>query len=148
MTNNCWCSVDPHFQDVVGCLCQFILITKDVNTSKINRDVPMSIFKIISSISEYDHKCETRNAEREIRTDGSTQPRPHLRVNGYVSEFCPPRVSGSGIWMGLEPNRPVFVDRTWNAGRLPAPIPNISQKLKKIFLWQCSKGIREYGIYL
>ena len=42
--NNCWCSVDAHFWDVVGRVSQFILIIKAANTSKSNNDVPMSTF--------------------------------------------------------------------------------------------------------
>jgi len=59
---------------------------------------------INSSISECDHQCETRNAETEIGTDGSSQTRRNPQVDGYGSGLGPPRVNGSGFWMGLEPN--------------------------------------------
>jgi hypothetical protein len=38
-------------------------------------------FTIISSICESDHKCETRNAEHEIGTDGSSQTRRNPRLD-------------------------------------------------------------------
>ena len=72
-----------------------------------------------SSISECDDKCETRNAEPEIGTDGSSQTRRNLRVDGYGSGFAPPRVSMLGFWTGLEPNRPVFPFQTRTASGLP-----------------------------
>jgi len=81
---------------------------------------------INSSISECDHKCETRNAEAEIGTDGSSQTRPKPRVDGYGSGFGLPRVSWSGCWTGLELNRPVFAVQTRTAGGLPGPIANTS----------------------
>jgi len=40
---NRWLSIDSHFQDVVGRMCLFIVITKAADKSKIIRDVPMSI---------------------------------------------------------------------------------------------------------
>ena len=79
---------------------------------------------ISSSISECDHKCETRNTEPEIGPDGSSQTRRNPRVDGYGSGFGPPRVSGSGFWPGLEPNRPVCAVQTRTAGRLPGPVAN------------------------
>jgi len=63
-------------------------------------------FTISSSISEYDHKCETQNAEPEIGPDGSSQTRRNPRVDGYGSGFGPPRVSGSGfgrVWNRTDP---------------------------------------------
>jgi hypothetical protein len=101
-----------------------VLHIKAANTSKMNRDVPMSIFTINSSISERDHKCETRNAVPEIGTDGSSQPRRNPPVDGYGSQFGPPRGSESVFWIGLEPTRPVFMVQAWTAGRLPRPIGN------------------------
>jgi len=44
-------------------------------------------FTINSRISECDYKCETRNAEPEIRTDGSSQTQQNPRVDVYVSGF-------------------------------------------------------------
>jgi hypothetical protein len=32
-TNNCWQSVDAHFQDLVGRVCLFVLVIKTANTS-------------------------------------------------------------------------------------------------------------------
>jgi len=81
-------------------------------------------FTIDSSISEYDHKCETRNTEPEIGTDGSSQTWRNPRVDGNGSRFGPPRVSGSGFWTGLEPNRPVFAVQTRTAGGLPGLVAN------------------------
>jgi hypothetical protein len=81
-------------------------------------------FTINSSISECDHKCETRNAEPEIGTDGSSQTRRNPRVDWYRSAFGSPRVSGTGFWMGLELNWPVFAVQTRTAGGLPGPVAN------------------------
>jgi hypothetical protein len=81
-------------------------------------------FAISSSISECDHKCETRNAEPEIWPDVSTQTRQNPRVDGSGPGFGPPRVSGSGFWLGLEQNRPVFAVQTRTAGGLPRPVAN------------------------
>jgi len=81
-------------------------------------------FTIHSSISECDHKCETWNAEPKIGTNGSSQTRGNPRVDGYGSAFGLPRVSRSGFWPGLEPNRPVFVVRTRTAGGFPGPVAN------------------------
>jgi len=76
-------------------------------------------FTINSSISECDHKYGTRNAEPVIGTDGSSQTWPNPRVDWYRSGFGPPRVSGSGFWTVLEPNRPVFAVQIRTAGGLP-----------------------------
>jgi len=89
-------------------------------------------FTINSRISEYDHKCETRNAEPEIGTDRSSQTRRNPRVDGYGSRFGPPRVCGSGFWPVLEPNRPVFAVQTRTAGGLPGPVANTSQGAPRI----------------
>jgi hypothetical protein len=40
----CWHSVDTHFQNVVGRVSMRILHIKAPNSSKMNRDVPVSIF--------------------------------------------------------------------------------------------------------
>jgi len=82
---------------------------------------------IRSSPSECDHKCETQNAEPEIRPDGSSQTRRNLSVDGYGSGFGPPRVSGSAYWPGLEPNRPRFAVQTRTAGRSPGHVANSSR---------------------
>jgi len=81
-------------------------------------------FTINSSISECDHKYETRNTEPEIGTDGSNQTRRNPPVGRYGSGFGQPRVSGTGFWTVLEPNRPVFAVQTWTAGGLPGPVAN------------------------
>ena len=86
-------------------------------------------FTIISSISECDHKCETRNAEPEIGPDGSSQTWRNPRVDGYWSGFGPPRVCGSGFWPVLEPNLPVFAVQTRTAGGLPGPVANSSDDI-------------------
>jgi len=94
-------------------------------------------FTINSRISECDHKYETRNAEPEIGTDGSSQTRRNPLVDGYGSGFGPPRVRGLGFWMVLEPNRPVFVVQTRTAGGLPGPVANtkysVFNKWKKVW---------------
>jgi hypothetical protein len=58
-------------------------------------------FTIDSSITECDYKCETRMAEPEIGTDGSSQTRRNLRVDGYGPRSGPARVTRSGFWAGL-----------------------------------------------
>ena len=102
----------------------FVLHIKAAKMSKMKCAVPMSFFMIHSSMSEWDHKCETRNAELEIGTDGSSQTWRDPRVDGYGSGFCSPRVSGSGFCPGLELNRPVFAVQIWTAGELPGPVAN------------------------
>jgi len=82
---------------------------------------------INSSISECDHKCETRNAEPEIRTDGSSQTWRNPQVDGYRSRFGPPRVCGSSLWSVLEPNQPVIAVQTRTAGGLPGPVANTNE---------------------
>jgi len=79
---------------------------------------------IISSISECDHKCETRKAEPDIGTDGSSQTRRNPQVDGYGSGYGPPSVCGSGFWTVLEPNRPVFAVQTQTADGVPGPVAN------------------------
>jgi hypothetical protein len=81
-------------------------------------------FMINRRVSECDHKCETRNAEPENGTDGSSQTRRNLRVDGDGSAFGPPRVCGSGFWTVLELNRPVFAAQTRTAGGLPVSVAN------------------------
>jgi len=88
-------------------------------------------FTIHSSISECDHKCETRNAEPEIGTDESSQTRRKLRVDGYRSGFGPPRVSRLGFGPGLEPIRSVFAFQTRTAGGLPGPVANTTAEANK-----------------
>jgi len=66
----------------------------------------------------------TWKPEPEIGTDRSSETRQNLRVDGYGSRFGPPRCSGSGFWMGLEPNRTVLAVRTRTAGGLPGPVAN------------------------
>jgi len=83
-------------------------------------------FTISSSISECSDICETRNAEPEIGSDGSSQTRRNRRVDGYWTGFDPSRVSRLGFWPGLEPNRPIFEVRTRTAGGSPEPVANTS----------------------
>jgi hypothetical protein len=89
-------------------------------------------FTINSSISECDNKCETRNAEPEIGTDGSSQTRRNPQVDGYGSGFGPPTVCASGFWTVLEPNRPIFAVQTRTAGGLPRPVANSKQVRPKV----------------
>jgi len=53
-------------------------------------------FTIISSISECDHRCESRNAEPEIGTDRSSLTWHNPRVDGYRSGFGLPGAGGLG----------------------------------------------------
>ena len=87
-------------------------------------------FTIHSSISECDRQCETRNAQPEIGTDGSSQTRRNPLVDGYGSGFGLPRVSWSVFWPGLEPNWSVFGVQTRTAGGLPGPVANTSSILE------------------
>ena len=72
----------------------------------------------------------TRHAQPEIGPDGSSQTRQNPRVDWYGSGFGPPRLSGSGFWTVLEPNRPGFAGQTRTAGRLPGPVANTSSILQ------------------
>jgi hypothetical protein len=67
---------------------------------------------------------KTRKIEPEIATDGSSQTRQNLRVDGYVSWFCPPRRGGWDFWTILEPNQIVIEVRTRTAGRSPGSVAN------------------------
>jgi len=81
-------------------------------------------YTINSSISECDLQYETRNAEPEIGTDKFRQSRWNPLVDGSGSRFGTPRVSGSGFWLRLEPNQPVFLLQTRTAGGLRGPVAN------------------------
>jgi len=85
-------------------------------------------FTITSSISECDHKCETRNAQPEIGTDGSSQTLRNREVDGYRSRFGAPGVSGLGFWMGLELNQPIVVVQTRTADGLAGPVANTNDQ--------------------
>jgi hypothetical protein len=85
-------------------------------------------FTINSSISKCDHQCETRNAEPEIRTDGSSHTWQNTRVGRYGSGIGPQRVCRSGFWTVLEPNPPVFAVQTRTTGGLPGPLANTNDK--------------------
>jgi len=76
---------------------------------------------------------KTRNAEPDIGTDGSSQTRQNPQVDWYGSRLGLPRLSGSGFWMVLELNRPVFAGQTWTAGRSPGPVANTSQCCSVVF---------------
>jgi len=58
---------------------------------------------------------KTRNAEPDIVTDWSSHTGHTPRLDRYGSRFVPPRLSGSGCWPGLKPNRPVLAGQTWTA---------------------------------
>jgi hypothetical protein len=126
-----WCSLDALLMLIsrmwLGAWVCLFCIPRRLIHRKWTVTYQCQYFMIISSISECNQKCETRNAEPEIGTGRSIQTRQHPRVDGYRSRFCPPRVSGSGFWMGLELNRPVFVFQTRTAGRLPEPVANTSR---------------------
>jgi len=66
----------------------------------------------------------TWKPEPEIPTDGTSQTWQHQQADWFRSGFGPPRCSGSGFWMGLEPNRTVLVVWTRTAGGLPRPVTN------------------------
>jgi len=101
-------------------------------------------FTISRSMSECDHKCETRNADPEIGHHASSQIRRNARVDGYGSGFGPPRVSGSGFWPGLEPNRPVFAVQTRTTGGLPGPVANTNCQRTKLLITTWLQTISEY----
>jgi len=126
----CWCSVDAVltviFRMWLGAWVCAFCTSRRLIRRKWTVTYQCQYFTISSSISECNHKCETRNTEPEIGTDGSSQTRRNPWVNGYGSRFGPARVSGSGFWTGLEPNQPVFAVQTWTAGMLPWPVANTS----------------------
>jgi hypothetical protein len=72
---------------------------------------------------------KTRTGEPETGTNGSSQTRQNPRVNGHRYGFGPPRTSGPDYWVGLEPNRTVFPDKTQTPGGLPRPVANTSDKM-------------------
>jgi len=82
---------------------------------------------IISTISESDDNCETRYAEPEIGTAGSSATRRSMWVDGYGSGFGPPRVRGSSVWRGLEPNRPMSEFHTPTVDWLLGPVANTTR---------------------
>jgi hypothetical protein len=92
---------------------------------------PGKYYTINSRKSECDHKCDIRNAEPEIGTDGSCQTRRNPRVDGYGSGLGPRSVCGSGFCTVQEPNRPIFADETRTTGGLPRPVANTSELQSK-----------------
>jgi hypothetical protein len=62
-------------------------------------------FIIISSISECDYECGTRNTEPEIGTNMSSKTRQNPRVKGYESGFGPTTVSRSSLLAVPDPDR-------------------------------------------
>jgi len=174
-TNNCWRSIDAHFQHGSGIVWPSLFTIKAANASfmALYNLSPPRLPKIHDQQSLMLHWCsfsgcgrvhvsvcfdheggqyiknnqwftnvnilqltvaylnatrdsETWNAETEIGTDGSSQSRQTVWVDGYRSGFGPPRGSKSGFWMGLECNRPVFAVQTRTAGRLPGPVADTS----------------------
>ena len=79
---------------------------------------------ISKCIFEYDHKCEIRNTEQEVDTDGYSQTRGNPWVDRYGSGFGLAKVIRLGFWTGLEPNWPVFAVQTRTTGGLPGPVVN------------------------
>jgi hypothetical protein len=128
----CWCSVDALLTLILwmwlGAWVSVFCTSRRLIHRKWTMTYQCQYFAISSSISECDHKCETRNAEPEIGPEGSSQTGSNPSVDGYGSGFCPPRVSGSGFWPGLEANRPVFAVQTRTAGGLPGPIANTTHQ--------------------
>jgi len=124
----CWRSVDALltliFQMWLGAWVSVFCTSRRLIRRKWTVTYLCQYFTISSSISECDHKCETRNAEPEIGPDGSSQTRRNSQVDGYGPWFGLPRVSRSGSWPGLEPNRPSLVVQSRTAGGLPGPVAN------------------------
>jgi len=133
----CWHSVDAHFQDVVGRVSMGVCTSRQLIRPKLTVTYRCQYFTIHSTISECDHKCETRNAEPEIGTDASSQTRWNPQVDGYGSGFGPPRVSGLGFWTCLERKQPVFAVQTRTSGWLPGPVANTNWNylMKMSFNW-------------
>jgi len=92
---------------------------------------------------------KTRNAVQEIGTDGSSQSRQNMWIDGDGSGSGLPRSCGSGFRTVLEPNQPIVPVRTRTAGGLPGPVANT------ILLWthlwtdkdiQCLGGVGREGM--
>jgi len=134
----CWRSVDALltliFRMWLGAWASVFCTSRRLICRKWTVTYRCQYFAISSSISECDHKCETRNAEPEIGPDGSSQTPRNPWVDRYGSRFGPPRVSGSGFWPGLEPNWPVFTVQTRTAGGLPWPVANTSRRAAKTYV--------------
>jgi len=127
-TKYCWRSVDALltliFRIWLGAWVCVFYISRRLIRRKWTVTYQCQYFTINCSISECNHKCETRSAQPEIGPDGSSGTRWNRWVDGYGSRFGPPRVSGSSFWMGLEWNWPVFAVQTHTAGGLPGPVAN------------------------
>jgi len=93
---------------------------------------------INSSPFESDHKCDTLNAELQIRTNRSSNTLPNWRVDGSKYGCGPPRISGSGCWPGLEPNGPVFEVYRRSTGGSLAPVANTRSVACGQFLFTCN----------
>jgi len=127
MSNNCWRSIDAHFQDGVGPVSLFVANIKAANTLKKDSDVTIiSILLLTVAYLNATNDRKTQNTEPEIQTDGSIKTLQDQQVEGFGSMFGPPSGSTLGFWSGPEQHRPVFVVQTRTAGRLPGPVANTS----------------------
>jgi len=71
----------------------------------------------------------TRNVEPEIDPDRSSQTERNQEIDRYGAGFGPWRSSGSGVWIGLDCNPPIFLVQTRVAGRFPGPVANTLRML-------------------
>jgi hypothetical protein len=130
-----WRSVDVHFQDVAGHDSMLVLHIKAANTSKSTVQCHGQYFQISSGMWEYNHECNTRNAEPEIETDAYRPSRCSPQADGYGFMFGPPWVSGSGFWLRLELNRYVFAVQIRTTGGLPGRIDNTKLPTLDVMRW-------------
>jgi len=70
----------------------------------------------------------TWKPEPEIGNNSCCQTSHTPQVDRSGCRFAPSRPSRSGFWTGLEPNRPIFGNRTRTAGGLPGPVANTSRR--------------------
>jgi len=89
-TNNHWCSLDDHFQDVVGSVSVFIWVIQGANIFKkkwCSTDVHILWLSVGYLNVTVNRPC--RNAEPEIGTNGHSPTWHHPWVDRYGSGFGP-----------------------------------------------------------
>jgi len=134
-----------------GCCRVWASVFVDHHGSKhIQNSQPHTNVNIVRLTVAYLHvtlNCDTRNPQPEIGTKGSSQTHINPWVDGYFSGFGPRTGSGSGLWLGLGLQQPVFVVQTRTTGRLHVPVGNTSlDSLHQAFRQSHPKLLKESTI--